>query len=67
MLHYPQKTPMRQGVKELTKEITSHFSFLERKRLDNRIALNVNKKISSTLRLDNRIALSLFHATLFFP
>ena len=67
MLDYPQKTLMRQGVKELMKEITRHFSFLERKRLDNRIALSVDKKLAPRLRLDNRIALSLFHATLFFP
>ena len=46
MLHYPQKTPMHQGVKELMKEITRHFFFLERKRLDKRIALSVNKKLA---------------------
>ena len=46
MLHYPQKTPMHQGVKELTKEITRHFPFLERKRLDNRIVLSVDKKLA---------------------
>ena len=46
MLDYPQKTLMRQGVKELMKEITRHFSFLERKRLDNRITLSVDKKLA---------------------